>query len=166
MPANMIDVGPNVPRRRNAFLRGLGSIVLKLAGWKVTGKVADEPRFVLTGGPHTSNWDFIFALMTLWKLELDVHWIGKHTIFRWPFRSLFTYFGGIPVDRRKPGTLFRDVLQGFSGNRPFIFALSPEGTGPRWSASNLASIGSHERPTFRFFRLEWTSGRKKSISGN
>ncbi len=128
MPANMIDVGPNVPRRRNAFLRGLGSIVLKLAGWKVTGKVADEPRFVLTGGPHTSNWDFIFALMTLWKLELDVHWIGKHTIFRWPFRSLFTYFGGIPVDRRKPGTLFRDVLQGFSGNRPFIFALSPEGT--------------------------------------
>lgn len=124
----MITVGPNVPRRRNAFLRGLGSSVLKLTGWNVTGEVADEPRFVMTGGPHTSNWDFFFALMTLWKLELDVHWIGKHTIFRWPFRRLFTYFGGIPVDRRNPGTLFRDVLHGFSGSNQFILALSPEGT--------------------------------------
>ena len=124
----MITIGPNVPRRRNAFLRGLGSSVLKLAGWRVTGKVADVPRFVLTGGPHTSNWDFVFALMTLWKLELEVHWIGKHTIFRWPFRGLFTYFGGIPVDRRNPGTLFRDVIRGFSSSNQFILALSPEGT--------------------------------------
>jgi len=124
----MIEVGPNVPRRRNAFLRVLGSACLKLARWRVTGKVADVPQFVMVGGPHTSNWDFVFALFTLWKLELDVHWIGKHTIFRWPFRGLFTYFGGIPVDRRKPGTLFRDVLHGFSGNGQFILALSPEGT--------------------------------------
>lgn len=124
----MIEVGPNVPRRPNAFLRGLGSAGLKLIGWRITGRVADQGRFVMVGGTHTSNWDFVVALMTLWTLELDVHWIGKHTIFRWPFRGLFTYFGGIPVDRRNPGTLFRDVLHGFSDNDQFIMALSPEGT--------------------------------------
>ena len=124
----MIEIGPRVPRRRNRFLKLVGSTVLGVAGWRITGRIADEPKFVLTGGPHTSNWDFIFALMSVWKLELDVHWIGKHTIFRWPFRGLFQYFGGIPVNRSNPGTLFRDVLHGFGDNDHFVLALSPEGT--------------------------------------
>ena len=124
----MIEVGNTVPRRRNILLKGIGKGVLRLAGWRITGRIANEPKFVLTGGPHTSNWDFIFALMSVWALELDVHWIGKHTIFRWPFNGLFRYFGGIPVDRRNPGTLLRDVLNGFARNDGFILALSPEGT--------------------------------------
>lgn len=124
----MIEIGPRVPRRRNALLKVIGSAVLRMAGWKISGRIADEPKFVLTGGPHTSNWDFVFALMSVWKLELDVHWIGKHTIFKWPFRSLFRYFGGIPVDRRNPGMLLRDVLHGFADNEGFVLALSPEGT--------------------------------------
>jgi 1-acyl-sn-glycerol-3-phosphate acyltransferase len=124
----MIEVGKTVPRRRNVLLKGIGTAVLGLAGWRITGRIVDEPKFVLTGGPHTSNWDFIFALMSVWVLELDVHWIGKHTIFKWPFEGLFRYFGGIPVDRKNPGTLLRDVLQGFAGNDGFVLALSPEGT--------------------------------------
>ncbi len=126
--STMIEIGPSVARRRNRFLKVIGSGVLRLFGWRLEGSIADVPKFVLTGGPHTSNWDFVFALMSCWKLELDVHWIGKHTIFKWPFRKLFRYFGGIPVDRRKPGTLFRDVLHGFGDNEQFILALSPEGT--------------------------------------
>lgn len=124
----MIEIGNSVPRRRNALLKMIGSAVLGMAGWRITGRIPDEPKFVLTGGPHTSNWDFVFALMSVWKLELDVHWIGKHTIFKWPFKRLFEYFGGIPVDRRNPGTLLRDVLNGFGGDEGFILALSPEGT--------------------------------------
>ena len=124
----MIEIGTRVPRRRNALLRVLGKLVLKLGRWKVVGRIADEPRFVLTGGPHTSNWDFVFALMSVWALELDVHWIGKHTIFRWPFKAVFESFGGIPVDRKNPGTRFRDVLRGFAREDGFVLALSPEGT--------------------------------------
>ena len=124
----MIDIGPNVPRRRNRFLRFIGNLVLRIAGWKITGSFANEPKFVLSGGPHTSNWDFIFALMSCWSLELEVHWVGKHTIFRWPFNGLFRYFGGIPVDRANPGVLYRDILNGFNNNDSFILALAPEGT--------------------------------------
>jgi len=127
-PGPMIEIGRQVPRRRNAFLKLIGSLALGLAGWRISGRIPDEPKFVLTGGPHTSNWDFVFALMSVWKLELDVHWMGKHTIFRWPFRRLFTSFGGIPVDRRNPGTLLRDVLRGFRDGDGFVLALSPEGT--------------------------------------
>lgn len=124
----MIEIGPDVPRRRNRFLRFIGNFVLRIAGWKITGSIANEPKFVLSGGPHTSNWDFIFALMTCWSLELEVHWVGKHTIFRWPFNGLFRYFGGIPVNRANPGVLYRDILNGFSNNESFILALAPEGT--------------------------------------
>lgn len=124
----MIEIGKRVPRRRNGLLRFVGKLVLRLGRWKVTGRIADEPRFVLTGGPHTSNWDFVYALMSVWALELDVHWIGKHTIFRWPFGKAFESLGGIPVDRNNPGTLFRDVLRGFARDDGFVLALSPEGT--------------------------------------
>ena len=124
----MIEIGSDVPRRRRPVLKAIGSGMLRLMRWKVGGRIANEPKFVMTGGPHTSNWDFVVALMTLWALELDVHWIGKHTIFRWPFGSMFRAFGGIPVDRSKPGTLYRDVLHGFEKRAGFVFALSPEGT--------------------------------------
>jgi len=101
---------------------------MKAAGWKITGFIPNLSKFVLVAGPHTSNWDFVFGVLTIFSLGLDVHWIGKHTIFRPPFGRLLRSFGGLPVNRSNPGTLYRDILNGFNENEAFVFALSPEGT--------------------------------------
>ncbi len=116
------------PRRRNRFLRVLATWLLNMSGWSVEGDIPDHPKMVLIGGPHTSNWDFIVGLLTVWSIELDVHWVGKHTIFKPPFRRLFAYFGGIPVNRDQPGTIFRDIIVQFERRDQFLLAISPEGT--------------------------------------
>lgn len=83
---------------------------------------------VLVAAPHTSNWDFIIGMLTFFSLGLQVHWIGKHTIFTPPFGGILRHYGGIPVNRSNPGQLYRDILMGFEKNDSFVFVLSPEGT--------------------------------------
>jgi len=123
-----IEMGVLVPRRQGPLSKWLFQSIMKAAGWKITGFIPNLSKFVLVAGPHTSNWDFVFGVLTIFSLGLDVHWIGKHTIFRPPFGRLLRSFGGLPVNRSNPGTLYRDILNGFNENEAFVFALSPEGT--------------------------------------
>lgn len=123
-----IEMGPSVPRRQGPVSKWIFQQLMKAAGWKITGSIPDLNKFVLIGGPHTSNWDFVFGVLSVFSLGLDVHFIGKHTLFKPPFGWLLRKFGGIPVNRANPGTLYRDILRGFSENEAFVFGLSPEGT--------------------------------------
>lgn len=123
-----IEIGVLVPRRQGPFSRRFIQSVMKLLGWKITGSLPNLSKFVLIGGPHTSNWDFVYGVLSMFSLGLDVHWIGKHTIFIPPFDWILRKFGGVPVNRQNPGTLFRDVLNGFENNHAFVLGLSPEGT--------------------------------------
>ena len=67
------------------LLRGLAIVLLKLLGWKAVGKPVEGARFVLIGAPHTSNWDFPLMLMVVLQLRLRVYWMGKHSLFPFPF---------------------------------------------------------------------------------
>lgn len=56
----------------------LGAVVLLfLFGWKTKGKSPDIHQYVLIAAPHTSNWDFVFFLLIIFKLRLPVYWMGK-----------------------------------------------------------------------------------------
>lgn len=123
-----IPIGASVPRNGGRASRWFFQRVLRLLGWRITGSIADIPKMVMIGGPHTSNWDFVYGIFSIFALGIDAHWIGKHTIFRWPFGALLRCLGGIPVNRTSPGTLYREILKGFEENDSFFFGLSPEGT--------------------------------------
>ena len=61
--------------------------VMRLAGWKVEGHLpADCAKSVFIAAPHTSNWDLPFTLMVAFVMRLNVYWMGKHQIFKFPFR--------------------------------------------------------------------------------
>ena len=124
----MIDIGEAVPRRKGRVLRMMMRALMRATRWQITGRIPDVKKFVLIAGPHTSNWDFFVGMMTLLSLGIEVHWIGKHTIFRGPVGGLLRRFGGIPVNRRQPGVLLRDILLRFENEDQFVFALAPEGT--------------------------------------
>ena len=88
------------------LLRGLSIAFLRLAGWKVVGKLpADAAKSVLIAAPHTSNWDLPYTLMVCFALRLNVYWMGKASIFKPPFRSVMMWLGGIPVDRSQSNNL-------------------------------------------------------------
>ncbi|MBN8505567.1 MAG: lysophospholipid acyltransferase family protein [Burkholderiales bacterium] len=112
----------------NTLLRGFSRLAMRLAGWKVEGRLEVE-KCVLIAAPHTSNWDLPLTLMTAYLLDLRLHWLGKHTIFKFPFGGLMRWLGGIAVHRHQKNNLVADsarALREFEGKVQLI--VPPEGT--------------------------------------
>lgn len=101
---------------------------MRLAGWRVQGKLPDIPKFVLVGAPHTSNWDFVLFLGVIFTLRANVRFMGKAEIFRSPIGAFFRYCGGVPVDRKKSTGLVDQMVQVCDESERFILTIAPEGT--------------------------------------
>ena len=113
---------------------------LRLRGWTFEGSLPDVPKMIAIGAPHTTNWDFILFLGALHYLRVKVNFIGKHTLFRWPFGYFFRALGGIPVDRSKPGGLVRQVVEAMDAANRMVLVIAPEGTrsaAPYWKSGFL-----------------------------
>lgn len=101
---------------------------MRLAGWRIDGKLPDIPKFVLIGAPHTSNWDFILFLGVIFSLRANVRFMGKAELFRFPVGWFFRYCGGVPVDRKKSTGLVEQMVQACQAAERFILVIAPEGT--------------------------------------
>lgn len=121
-------IGKKVPRRGHRAWSRMARLVFSGFGWTFEGELPDLPKFVIIGAPHTSNWDFVVAMLTIFCLDMDIHWIGKHTIFRWPFSGLMKWLGGTPVNRSKPESIVHQVVDEFRAREKFLLAIAPEGT--------------------------------------
>ena len=83
---------------------------LRWRGWTIDGQLPDAyPKCVLIAAPHTSNWDLPYTLMVAFALRLNIYWMGKAQIFRWPFGPLMRWLGGIAVDRSQSNNLVAAV---------------------------------------------------------
>lgn len=130
-------LGAAVPRRGSAAIRSLGRLVLRLLGWRVEGVIPDLPKFVIAVAPHTSNWDFVVGVAAMFALDLDLAFLGKHTLFRGPLAPVLRWMGGIPVDRSSPHGVVSESARAFQHVDRRILALAPEGT--RKGASRFRS---------------------------
>ncbi len=102
--------------------------LLGLFGWRMAGALPDAPRFVLIVAPHTSNWDFPLAILAMFAVGLQLTWLGKHTMFRFPVRRLLRWLGGEPVDRSAPKGVVGAAIDRFRDRPQWVLAVSPEGT--------------------------------------
>ncbi len=90
----------------DTLLRAGSVLFLRVTGWQVQGALAPEARkSVFIAAPHTSNWDLPYTLMVAFALGLDIRWMGKASLFRWPFGWFMRWLGGIPVDRSRSNDL-------------------------------------------------------------
>ena len=114
----------------NSFLKGFSLLYIRLAGWKVIGKLpANANRAVIIAAPHTSNWDLPLTLMVSFALNLRIYWMGKESIFKPPFRGIMMWLGGISVDRSKSNNLVADSAQALKDSTtPMQLMIPPEGT--------------------------------------
>jgi 1-acyl-sn-glycerol-3-phosphate acyltransferase len=114
----------------------------RLTGWNFAGALPDEPKFIVIGAHHTSNWDFVVFLAALRHFDIRARFLGKHTLFRWPFGSFFERLGGIPVDRSKVGGIVAQVARKFEAKDEMVLVLAPEGTrkAERWWKSGFLKI--------------------------
>ena len=113
---------------RPRILRFIGKAAMKITGWKTVGHFPRDERVVLVVGPHTSNWDFVVAMSAVLSWDINIHWVGKHSIFKKGFRRLLRKMGGIPVNRTNPEALKNEIYNVTEKYKGFIIAIAPEGT--------------------------------------
>ena len=113
---------------RSKILRKIARFGINISGWTIKGKVPDEERIVIIAAPHTSNWDFILAMLAIFGLNIKVRWLGKHSIFKPGFKKFFEWLGGIPVYRDNPSSLIENVINIVKKERSIVIAMTPEGT--------------------------------------
>ncbi|MFN8387720.1 MAG: lysophospholipid acyltransferase family protein [Anaerolineales bacterium] len=101
---------------------------MRVAGWRVDGKLPDLSKYVLIGAPHTSNWDFVLFLGVIFTLRANVRFMGKAELFRPPYGWFFYFCGGVPVDRKRPGRLVEQMVEACNKSSNFILTIAPEGT--------------------------------------
>ena len=143
-------------------MRWLSHRVARLAGWSLEGEIPALPRMVIVGAPHTSNWDFFLFLAALHHFHIDVRFLGKHTLFRWPLGPLFRAVGGIPVDRRRPGGVVAQVEEAFAAVPRMILVVAPEGTrraAPSWKSGFVEIASRVGVPVV----LAGVDGRRRSV---
>ncbi|MEN9866746.1 MAG: hypothetical protein RL748_2336, partial [Pseudomonadota bacterium] len=76
---------------------------LELFGFKLRAAPFPGPRGVLILYPHTSNWDFPLGMLAKWAMNIQVHWLGKESLFTGPLGRIIgpilRSWGGEPVIR-------------------------------------------------------------------
>jgi len=115
-------------RSGNPLRRALGRLYLRASGWTIRGAVPSDPKFVAIVAPHTSNWDFVICVATMFALGLRIRWFGKHTLFRWPLGWLLRALGGLPIRRDTTRGVVGEIVDTIRAHEQFILALAPEGT--------------------------------------
>jgi len=101
---------------------------LFILGWKSKGKSPDIKKYILIAAPHSTNWDFVFFLLVVFKFKINAHWMGKDTMFRWPFKSLLKRLGGIPVYRSEKANIVQSLAETFEKSKELIITIAPSGT--------------------------------------
>lgn len=108
--------------------RTVGRAILRLSGWAFEGPVPTAPRYVLIAAPHTSNWDFVFMMAMAWSMNIPIRWMGKASLFVFPFGPVFRAMGGIPIRRDRPGNLVEQSAARFAQSKELILTVPAEGT--------------------------------------
>ena len=104
-------------------------LLFKIWGWRIEGNIPHHlPKKLYVVLPHTSNWDFPAGLLLKFGYKMDVGFIAKSTLFKWPFGWFFRALGGIPVDRSRALGFIDTVVKVINAREKFSTAIAPEGT--------------------------------------
>jgi 1-acyl-sn-glycerol-3-phosphate acyltransferase len=122
------EIREALPRAHGRLAAGFGRLMMGIWGWRIEGEVPNVAKMVLIVAPHTSNWDFPAGLFAKLAMRLDGRFIGKHTLFRWPFGVFLRAIGGIPVDRSAAQGVVEDTIRALRETERFLLVVAPEGT--------------------------------------
>lgn len=108
--------------------RLLARLYWTFSRWTLTAESTPTRPTILIGAPHTSNWDFVLMLAIAWRLRIEVHWLGKNSLFRGWRGPIMRRLGGIPVDRSDPARVVNDVVAQVNSGGVFGLVITPDGT--------------------------------------
>lgn len=104
-------------------------IFFKLLGWRIKGFMDPQlKKCVMIVVPHTSNFDFLIGVLTRGSIGLQMNFVAKKELFRFPFGAYFKWMGGSPLNRHKNENKVDAIAALFKEREIFRLAIAPEGT--------------------------------------
>ena len=110
------------------FMRWLGLIIFRVAGWKAVGQRPSFPKYVIIAAPHTSNWDFLYTICLTFILKINPLIMMKRAWFRWPMAPFLRWLGAFPIDRSGSHNVVAQLIQAFNEHTRMVMVVPPSGT--------------------------------------
>lgn len=102
--------------------------LLHALGWRFDLQAPPEPKALLVVYPHTSNWDFLWGILTRWASGWPMRWVAKHTLFFGPVGWLLRQWGGVPINRQAAAGFVDSVAEEIRQSPAMLLVIAPEGT--------------------------------------
>jgi 1-acyl-sn-glycerol-3-phosphate acyltransferase len=112
----------------------LGSLWFTLTGWKLEAKpdvLAQARHSVMVAAPHTSNWDFPYAIFSFWYMGLPLRYFIKDDYTKSILGWFFTWTGALGVDRTKRNNLVEHTVDLLKKDPNLVILVPAEGTRKR-----------------------------------
>lgn len=107
-------------------------MVLFVSGWTSSYKTDfNKDRCVMVAGPHTSNWDFLYAMAIFWKHNVNVKFFIKDSFTKGISGGFFRWMGAVGVDRSKKNNLVDYAISLFDENEKLVMLVPAEGSRKR-----------------------------------
>ena len=109
--------------RQRAFL-----VLMRVLGWRIINQFPTLDKYLVIAAPHTTNWDFFYMLLMRGASGMDIRWVGKDNLFRFPVGGVMRWLGGIPVNRRIRANFVDQIVTLYQQREQIAVVIAPEGT--------------------------------------
>lgn len=113
----------------------LSDVFFNLCGWKFVNNLPpNEKKFVVIGCPHTSNWDFLLAMVFFYRTKIKGRFTIKKQWLNSPFGLILKKLGAIGIDRELIAQSGKSHLTDYLASLiketkdDFAILITPEGT--------------------------------------
>lgn len=106
-------------------------LFFKLLGWRfdLQVPVKDIPKCVLVAAPHTSNWDFVYAILAFWYLKIPMKFFIKDSWTRPWYGYFIKKMGGIGINRSQRSNNVEYAVSLLKESQQQLYILNtPEGS--------------------------------------
>lgn len=104
-------------------------LFFKIMGWKVKGEFDPSiKKCVIIVVPHTSWFDFFIGVFFRGTYPIEINFLAKKELFRFPLGTYLKWMGGIPLNRNKTENKVEAIAKIFDSKEIMRLSLSPEGT--------------------------------------
>ena len=104
----------------------------KIRGWTLGDNLpAGMKKCVVIVAPHTSGWDFVYGAGAKLLFPVEVIYLAKKELFRWPLKKMFLKLGGVPVDRSQHSGMTEAMIEFIKTHDYAAVVFPPEGTRER-----------------------------------
>ncbi len=110
----------------------IANFIFFISGWKSKYETEySTERCVMIAAPHTSNWDFLFAICVYWKHGVEAKFFIKDTYTKGFVGYFFNKLGAIGVARGKKNNLVEFAVNLYNTNDKLVLLVPAEATRKR-----------------------------------